>query len=601
MYETLIRLLTDLAVEAGIDLSAVEAGTDERPFANVPDEAFGDDSPLIAALTAAGQDPEVPTADLLAIVDVVEALRAEDAIRETEAAEEQTRRAEAIARLQSDEDGDEDETDDDAGDAGDDEDETDTEDATADEALEPVLADGRRVPLARLNPRRVPASLTPTEPVASSPATMTMLVDAGDTERGARIESIEDLARAFSLAVNDRLPGKGERRSTEKRRLARIATPRDDARHLGGKDVEGDSRRIQAALVHQQRQLATMLGASNGDLRPALRALVASGGLCAPRTPYYQQAIAGDSDRVVADSMVRFTADRGGVTYNPPTSLTATAFTDGVSVWTAANDATPSNPTVKPCLTITCEDADTVDVAAVTQCLEIGNFRGRTFPEQVEAWLHWLDVQHAREAETALLAAIIAAAGAPMPAPRRLGIARDFFYYLELVGTNYRDQFRMGEVAPLQLWAPWRMKRAIIADLMQEMPGASDERFALASATVDEWIARKGIAATWFRDTQNTTALVAGQMEPWPSQFTWYLEHTGGFLFLDGGVLNLGIGGGEPVRDSGLVETNDLRLFSETFEAAAHVGLQVIAVRQDVCVTGASAGTVDPADLCAVS
>jgi hypothetical protein len=66
----------------------------------------------------------------------------------------------------------------------------------------------------------------------------------------------------------------------------------------------------------------------------------------------------------------------------------------------------------------------------------------------------------------------------------------------------------------------------------------------------------------------------------------------GTFLFLDGGTLDLGI-----VRDSSLNATNDYKMFVETFEAVAKVGIESLRITANLDVTGAVAGTVDPAGL----
>src|SRR4029077_15082462 len=66
-----------------------------------------------------------------------------------------------------------------------------------------------------------------------------------------------------------------------------------------------------------------------------------------------------------------------------------------------------------------------------------------------------------------------------------------------------------------------------------------------------------------------------------PATVQWALFPEGAWLFLDGGQLDLGI-----VRDSTLVRTNDYMEFSETFEAAAHIGGESLWGPPTVSVTG---------------
>jgi hypothetical protein len=58
-------------------------------------------------------------------------------------------------------------------------------------------------------------------------------------------------------------------------------------------------------------------------------------------------------------------------------------------------------------------------------------------------------------------------------------------------------------------------------------------------------------------------------------------------LFLDGGTLDLGL-----VRDSTLNSTNDYKIFLETFEGVAKVGVESLRVTTPVILAGASAATV---------
>ena len=83
-------------------------------------------------------------------------------------------------------------------------------------------------------------------------------------------------------------------------------------------------------------------------------------------------------------------------------------------------------------------------------------------------------------------------------------------------------------------------------------------------------------------------AQVAGALNEFPASVVWYLFSEGTFLFLDGGTLDLGL-----VRDSTLNGTNDYKIFLETFEGVAKVGLESLKVTSPVNLWGATAATVD--------
>jgi hypothetical protein len=62
----------------------------------------------------------------------------------------------------------------------------------------------------------------------------------------------------------------------------------------------------------------------------------------------------------------------------------------------------------------------------------------------------------------------------------------------------------------------------------------------------------------------------------------------GSFLFLDGGTLDLGV-----IRDSTLVGTNDYKMFVETFENVALVGVESLQVTSTINVNGVAAALRD--------
>jgi hypothetical protein len=62
----------------------------------------------------------------------------------------------------------------------------------------------------------------------------------------------------------------------------------------------------------------------------------------------------------------------------------------------------------------------------------------------------------------------------------------------------------------------------------------------------------------------------------------------GSFLFLDGGTLDLGV-----IRDSTLVGTNDYKMFVETFEGLAFVGVESLKVVSTISINGARAALRD--------
>ena len=127
------------------------------------------------------------------------------------------------------------------------------------------------------------------------------------------------------------------------------------------------------------------------------------------------------------------------------------------------------------------------------------------------------------------------------------------------------------------------------ADLTLQMPGDSTLN---AYAEIDAYIASRGIITTYALDTaggaSHFAAQSSGAMNEFPDTFIWYLFSEGSFLFLDGGTLDLGV-----IRDSTLVGTNDYKMFVETFENVALVGVESLQVTSTINVNGVAAALRD--------
>jgi hypothetical protein len=132
--------------------------------------------------------------------------------------------------------------------------------------------------------------------------------------------------------------------------------------------------------------------------------------------------------------------------------------------------------------------------------------------------------------------------------------------------------------------APAWVKDAMAADLALNMPG--DDKLN-AYGEIEGYLAARGVNVCWHIEDL-TSAQGAGAMNGFPNTVTWYLFAEGSFLFLDGGTLDLGI-----IRDSTLVGTNDYKMFVETFEGVAKVGVEGIKVASTINVNGVAAALRD--------
>jgi hypothetical protein len=145
----------------------------------------------------------------------------------------------------------------------------------------------------------------------------------------------------------------------------------------------------------------------------------------------------------------------------------------------------------------------------------------------------------------------------------------------------------MEEGAVLRVIAPAWVKSAIQADFALQMPGDSAQ--ALSDGDIEGFLRARGVNITFHIDDSGATgAQSSGACAEFPDTFTWYMFAEGSFLFLDGGTLDLGV-----IRDSTLVGTNDYKMFVETFEGLAFVGVESLKVVSTISVNGARAALRD--------
>lgn len=440
---------------------------------------------------------------------------------------------------------------------------------------------------------------------------------------GAELKDLSEVSKAFSerlRAIGSRGTGNGEQHT-----VASFNIDYPTERRLVGGD----------RLVNESRM----------DAVASPEAVVAAGGICAP-LPIDEELITyGSTNRPVRDSLPRFNAERGGVIYLTPPTL---ANVDGaVSIWTLADDyaaigATPPstgllpgevpardsadgalgksvypshisgadtdvNGPVKPCIRITCGEEIRAYVDAIPSCFTIGNMQARAYPELVEKHLELALVWQARFGEQRLLTRI-GNLSTKVRTKATHGITRDFLNALSQAVAGFRSRHRLDENFRLHAILPVWFRDAIRADMLLQIAGdGQDATFGLTNATIDRWIAERGVNVTWALDGEDGQVfgdqdgaperLSSATFQPgteaelveFPDEVVWYLFPEGGFVFLDGGTLDLGI-----VRDSTLNSKNDYQIFVETFEGLIKRAPETFRVTTPLNIVGATTGTVDP-------
>jgi len=415
-----------------------------------------------------------------------------------------------------------------------------------------------------------PADRRPTMKIQEAPVAITAGADIPGVTAGATLPSMDAVAEAMVQrlhSVRRSTGGDGEQHVVA---TLQAAYPSDRTLHSGA--LEENTRKVQDVISPQ--------------------AITAAGGLCAPVNVRYDIFGLGTTGRPVKDSLATFAADRGGIRFITPPRLTD--LNGAVSLWTVQDDidaATAGAPDpVKPCIRVNCGTEVSVLTDAIPLCLTFGNLVSRTYPEMVKRHNELGLIQHARFAEQRLLTRI-GALSTQVTAASVLGAARDYFVSVERAAAAYRNRHRMDVNAPLRVVAPAWLNNMMRADLVMQLPGDGDEEtFALAQSRIDAWFRLRNINVTWTIDGETGQMFGtqgAGALIDFPGTVVWYLFAEGTFLFLDGGTLDLGL-----VRDSTLNGTNDYKMFLETFEGVAMVGLEALRITSTLEINGSVAGTV---------
>ena len=451
------------------------------------------------------------------------------------------------------------------------------------EEPEPVVASGRRgrlpAPVGREISEHVPAVTERAIPLVAA-------AGCRDLDPGTPFRSEQALAEAMIRRHADF--GATGSKTVEKFTIARanLKSGYPDERVLGMDEEHNwdlirrvtDGASIKRALRARIREQDALV-ASGEDVDAKLN-LIASGGLCAPVTPYYNLQFISSPVRPVMGSLPSFAADRGGLRYARPAALSA--VTTAVGLITEAEDAAGGTQATKTCQVIPCPPFQETDVDIIYHCLQFGNLGARTFPELVAQWNNLVLAAHARLAESNLLTIIDQASTQVHAGSMGLGASASLFSQILAAANGLRSRNRMDPEAVLRIMLPWWAADLIVSDVIR----TQFERFDTDRARVTALLRSFNVEPTWYIDGANTKGQVfgaqtAGALLPFPSEVVWYLFPEGSFLFLDSGQLELGI-----VRDSVLNATNDFQIFGETFESVAFVGVESLAVTSTICDSG---------------
>jgi hypothetical protein len=236
-------------------------------------------------------------------------------------------------------------------------------------------------------------------------------------------------------------------------------------------------------------------------------------------------------------------------------------------------------------LTVTAAAELTAVTDAVTLQMQFGNLFTRAYPELLARHNELGLIQHAREAEQNLLSRI-ATDSTAVTTTSLIGFGRDFLVQIRRAAAAYRSRHRIEASTQLRAIIPDWVYDAVAADLTLSMPG--DGTISISMSEINGYLSTSNVTLVASLDSSVFGSQSAAALLEFPDSFVWYLFAEGTFVFLDGGTLDLGI-----IRDSTLVGTNDYKMFVETFEGVAKVGVESLAITSTINVNGTAAALRD--------
>lgn len=296
------------------------------------------------------------------------------------------------------------------------------------------------------------------------------------------------------------------------------------------------------------------------------RALIASGGLCAPLEPIYSMPNFTSSARPVRDGLPSFQAARGGV--NVPVATAIGDITSAITLISEAEDALGGTYATKSCQDLTCPEYTEVAVAAIAHCREYGNMNARAWPEKIAHENDLTMAAHAATAESFLLDRI-KSLSIVLNAAQVINAYADLVRDLMRARANIISVLRMDNGVTFRALLPEWILDDLVADVASTEPEARYE----AQAAFAGHLRSVGFAPSFYKDEVNSgtsqkfAAALAGNLAAFPAVAQVAVFPEGEFLHIDSGMLELGL-----VRDSTLNSTNDFQIFGESFENVARLG-----------------------------
>jgi hypothetical protein len=444
----------------------------------------------------------------------------------------------------------------------------------------------------------VPAPVAPADPVAAltaaRPAAAAPVANhTGPTDRRP-LARFHDTGAVYANERGAELDSRGLARliGEQARRFAR-STGAAGPVILAHAEVDWDAEE-QITAGDVERTFSIMERAGN-----RAQALVASGANCALLTPNYDIPTWAVAMSPVEDALPTVGAPRGGIRYvTPPTWSEAYG---GVRVTTGAQDAagytthTPSGPTLpKPCVRLSCPPPLECTVDAVSACIELGNLQSMTFPELVQVFTDHLAVAQAQVKEIYYLDGIDAGS-TEVSFTGTYGATRSLVHSFALAAHGMRKRLHMPLNAPIDILVADTLVPLIRVDMVNDLNLGLNFLEADPETVARTLFSALNLNVSWYYDYSASVgahgamqiAQAGGPLNNFPATYRSWMFPPGTWIRLDGGTLDVGM-----IRDAGLVETNDYRIFAEEWTQVCKRGAESLALDVHICPNGTAPTSV---------
>lgn len=374
---------------------------------------------------------------------------------------------------------------------------------------------------------------------------------------------------------------------------SRLATMRDlvGAMHARARALPDRSPEVPVASLMRDFKFNLNDRSTPADIEQVFDAmldtevLTAAGGWCAPSQISYDFYNIVCEDGILDLPTVGIT--RGGLQF--PTSPSFGDVAGQIWTWTETQDIAAVTGTAqsgtKPCYRVACPAYNNVRLECDGLCLTMGNLMNDAFPELVANQLRLLFAAKAHYTNARIIQQLVAGSTAVTYAtPTGHGLAAPVLEAVEMQVIDYRIKYRMCNDAILEVVFPTWIMPMFRADLAKRLGIAE---FDVPDSRIIRWFNDRGVRVQLIQDWQVGTTGLPGQataITAWPTTVSFLLYAAGTWIRGNGMRLDLGV-----IRDSVLNTTNDFTLaWMEDCYLTAKIGHESRLVTLPICPNGAT-------------